>query len=107
MDLDTGDGSLEGSRAQIKQARCACSYQYNSPRQVLRRHVPREDLPSRNKGCRAVGTKFQDHPATGVGWDLQITDLEVIESGITAESRFTAGVCGFQNVGACALCNAQ
>jgi hypothetical protein len=107
MDLDARNGRIERRCTQVEQARRARSNQYDTPSHVLPRHLPGENLPRGNIGRRVLGTKFQDSPAIGVGRDFKIADFEVIEPGVSAESRLTAGVGGFQNIGARPLCNAQ
>ena len=105
MDLDARHGRIERRSTQVEQARRTRSHQNDAPGDVFPRHLSGEDLPGRNVGRRVAMAKLNDNSPICIGRNFEIADLEVIKTGIAAESRLTAGIGRLQDIRACVLRN--
>src|SRR5258708_37706629 len=103
MDLDTGNGGVERGGAEIDQAGRARPDEDDSPGLLARIVLAGNHLPGRDVGCRVRRPVAQPDAAIGIGRDLYVADLDVVEPGHLAESRLAAGVGSLEDVRACSL----
>jgi len=107
MDLDAGHGHVERRRPQIEQARRTGADQDDAPFHLRPGHFAGQHLPGRQVGGRIAGTESHCDGTVGIGRNLEIADLDVVEIGILAERGLAAGVRSLEHIAARALRNTQ
>ncbi len=107
LDLDPGDRRVERGGAEIVEAGSAGPDQDDGAGDVVRIVGAVEDVRGGNESRRVGRPEAEPDRAVGVGRELDVADLDVVEAGGAAEGLLAARVRGLEDEGRGALRDAE
>ena len=107
MQLDTGDRGFERGRSQVEQARRARADDEDAAFDLVLADLAVQHLVGRQVTLLRARRELDPHLAGGLGRHLVVADLDADDPGLLAEGLLAARAGGFDDIGRCALSEAE